>query len=95
MIEPGYQPHYRQIEQALRERIATMRPGARLPSDAAATAPDTEALDIPLGSPLFVRRRVIVDTHRHRIEPTESRYPAERYGLVVHFDVDLPGMAER
>ena len=28
------QPQYRQIEQALRERIATLRPGARLPSDA-------------------------------------------------------------
>jgi len=29
-----YQPHYRQIEQALRERIATLAPGERLPSDA-------------------------------------------------------------
>jgi GntR family transcriptional regulator len=29
----GYQPQYRQIEQALRERIATLRPGDRLPSD--------------------------------------------------------------
>lgn len=29
-----YQPHYRQIEQALRERIVTLGPGARLPSDA-------------------------------------------------------------
>ena len=34
MTEPAYQPHYRQIEQALRERIATLRPGERLPSDA-------------------------------------------------------------
>ena len=30
----AYQPQYRQIEQALRERIATLRPGERLPSDA-------------------------------------------------------------
>jgi GntR family transcriptional regulator len=29
-----YQPQYRQIEQALRERIASLRPGERLPSDA-------------------------------------------------------------
>jgi GntR family transcriptional regulator len=29
-----YQPHYRQIEQALRERIGTLQPGERLPSDA-------------------------------------------------------------
>lgn len=34
MTETGYQPRYRQIEQALRERISTLRPGARLPSDA-------------------------------------------------------------
>ena len=34
MTEPAYQPHYRQIEQVLRERIATLRPGERLPSDA-------------------------------------------------------------
>ena len=33
MTEPRYQPQYRQIEQALRERIGTMRPGDRLPSD--------------------------------------------------------------
>jgi GntR family transcriptional regulator len=33
MRELGYQPHYRQIEQALRERIAASRPGERLPSD--------------------------------------------------------------
>jgi len=30
----AYQPQYRQIEQALRERILTMAPGSRLPSDA-------------------------------------------------------------
>jgi len=29
----GYQPHYRQIEQALRERISLLTPGDRLPSD--------------------------------------------------------------
>ena len=33
MTDPSYQPQYRQIEQALRERIATLRPGDRLPSD--------------------------------------------------------------
>jgi GntR family transcriptional regulator len=33
MTEPSYQPQYRQIEQALRERIASLRPGDRLPSD--------------------------------------------------------------
>jgi GntR family transcriptional regulator len=34
VTELTYQPQYRQIEQALRKRIATLRPGERLPSDA-------------------------------------------------------------
>lgn len=34
MTEPDYQPHYRRIERALRERIAALGPGRRLPSDA-------------------------------------------------------------
>ena len=33
-VIPPTLPRYRQIEQALRERIATLRPGERLPSDA-------------------------------------------------------------
>ncbi len=34
MIDTAYVPHHRRIEQALRERIATLQPGERLPSDA-------------------------------------------------------------
>ncbi|MEO6207605.1 MAG: GntR family transcriptional regulator [Candidatus Limnocylindrales bacterium] len=34
MTDTSYQPQYRQIEQALRERMAHLRPGSRLPSDA-------------------------------------------------------------
>jgi GntR family transcriptional regulator len=34
MIDAGYIPHHRRIEQVLRERITAMRPGDRLPSDA-------------------------------------------------------------
>lgn len=33
MTDIAFQPQYRQIEQALRERVATLRPGERLPSD--------------------------------------------------------------
>ena len=33
MIDPGYVPHHRRIEQILRERITSLRPGDRLPSD--------------------------------------------------------------
>ena len=28
--------------------------------------------------------------HYRRVEATESRYPADRYGLVVDFEVDRP-----
>jgi GntR family transcriptional regulator len=34
MIDAGYLPHHRRIEQVLRERITALRPGDRLPSDA-------------------------------------------------------------
>jgi len=34
MIDAGYLPHHRRIEQVLRERITVMKPGDRLPSDA-------------------------------------------------------------
>jgi GntR family transcriptional regulator len=34
VIDPGYVPHHRRIEQVLRERITRLRPGDRLPSDA-------------------------------------------------------------
>jgi len=34
MIDAGYVPHHRRIEQVLRERISALRPGDRLPSDA-------------------------------------------------------------
>ncbi len=34
MTHDDYVPHYRRIEQALRERIASLEPGERLPSDA-------------------------------------------------------------
>ena len=42
------------------------------------------------GDPLLVERRVIADGHGRRIEATESRYPADRYGLDVQFDVEGP-----
>jgi GntR family transcriptional regulator len=59
-------------------------------SAAAATAEDARLLGIQHGDPLLVERRVIVDGHGRRIEATESRYVAGRYGLDVQFDVELP-----
>ena len=59
---------------------------------AAATATPGEArlLAMRAGEPLLVEQRVIVDGHARRIEATESRYPADRYGLTVDFDVERP-----
>jgi hypothetical protein len=31
-----------------------------------------------------------VDAHGRPVESTESRYPADRYGLIVQFDVEAP-----
>ncbi len=55
-----------------------------------ATAEDSRLLAIRAGDPLLVERRVIVDSRGRRVEATESRYPADRYGLVVNFDVEAP-----
>jgi GntR family transcriptional regulator len=57
---------------------------------ATATAEDARQLAVRVGDPLLVERRVIVDVNGRRIESTESRYVAERYGLDVHFDVEAP-----
>ena len=57
---------------------------------AAATAEDAGLLAVAAGDPLLVERRVIADSHGRRIEATESRYPADRYGLVVGFDIEGP-----
>ncbi len=56
----------------------------------AATAEDAELLEVPVGSPLLVERRIIDDVHGRRLESTESRYPADRYGVDVQFDVERP-----
>jgi GntR family transcriptional regulator len=57
---------------------------------AAATPEDANLLAIHAGDPLLVERRVIVDGFGRRIESTESRYVAGRYGLDVQFDVEAP-----
>ena len=55
-----------------------------------ATAADARLLAVRAGDPLLVERRVIEDGHGRRVEATESRYPADRYGLVVGFDIEGP-----
>jgi GntR family transcriptional regulator len=67
-----------------------LRRGTGSISAAAATAEDAPLLAIAAGDPLLVERRVIVDGHGRRIEATESRYVADRYGLDVQFEVEAP-----
>jgi GntR family transcriptional regulator len=57
-------------------------------SAAAASAEEARQLGIRTGDPLLVERRVIRDAHGRRIEATESAYPADRYALEVHFEVE-------
>jgi len=61
---------------------------------AAAAAEDAQLLEMRTGDPVLVERRVIVDAHDRRIEATESRYPADRYGLLVQFEVEGPDLGE-
>jgi GntR family transcriptional regulator len=70
-----------------------LRRGTATIAAAAATADDARLLGLRRGDPLLVERRVILDTHGHRIEATESRYPADRYALDILFDVEQAGEA--
>jgi GntR family transcriptional regulator len=63
---------------------------ARLGAEAAG-ADDALLLEVAPGSPLLVEKRVIHDQDGNPLELCESRYAGERYGLDVHFDVELPG----
>jgi GntR family transcriptional regulator len=54
-----------------------------------ATAEDARLFGIAPGDPLLVERRVIMDGRGRRVEATESRYRADRYGLDVQFDVEV------
>ena len=78
------------LHETLRRAGIALRRGTGTIAAAAATAEDARLLGLRTGDPLLVERRVIVDTHGRRVEATESRYPAERYELVVHFDVEAP-----
>ncbi|HEY3163361.1 MAG TPA: GntR family transcriptional regulator [Candidatus Limnocylindrales bacterium] len=55
---------------------------------AAAGSADARLLEIRVGDPLLIERRVISDPHGRRIEATESIYPADRYALDVTFEVE-------
>jgi GntR family transcriptional regulator len=81
------------LHEALGQAGFVLRRGTGEIFAAAATSDDAGLLQIRTGDPLLVERRVIVDSHGRRIEATESRYTAQRYGLLVHFDVEGPDEA--
>ena len=66
-----------------------LRRGAGTIDAAAATAEDARLLALGRAT-TPVERRVIEDGPGRRIEATESRYAAARYGLAVQFDVEGP-----
>jgi GntR family transcriptional regulator len=78
------------LHEALGRGGFTLYRGTGTISAAVATAEDAHLLGIADGDPLLIERRVIADGHGRRIEATESRYVAGRYGLDVQFDVELP-----
>lgn len=78
------------LHEALGRAGVVLRRGTGTISAAAATAEDAGLLGIRPGDALLVERRIIMDGHGRRIEATESRYSADRYGLVVHFEVEAP-----
>jgi GntR family transcriptional regulator len=80
------------LHETLARAGIVLRRGTSTIAAAIATAEDVRLLGVLVGDPLLVERRVIVDGHGRRIEATESRYPADRYGLVVRFEVDAPDL---
>lgn len=81
------------LHEALGRAGFVLRRGTGTISAARATAEDAGLLGISDGDALLVERRVIVDASGRPIEATKSRYAADRYQLVVHFDVEaqVPG----
>lgn len=78
------------LHESLRRDGLVPRRGTATIAAEAATSADARLLEIRTGDALLVERRVIIDGHGRRIEATESRYRADRYALIVRFDVDAP-----
>jgi GntR family transcriptional regulator len=83
------------LHEALGRAGYVLRRGTGTITAEAAGPEDAQLLEVAERSPLLVERRVILDARGRRVEATESRYPADRYGLDVRFDVDdgAPGRA--
>jgi GntR family transcriptional regulator len=82
------------LHEALLRAGFTLRRGTGTIRSEPATVDDARLLDLAVGHPLLVERRVIGDAHGRQIEATESRYPGDRYALDVTFDVAAPEPAD-
>ena len=80
------------LHEALLRGGFTLRRGTGTIGSEPATAEDARLLDLEVGRPLLVERRVIAADHGRPIEATESRYPGDRYALDVTFDVAAPDL---
>lgn len=79
------------LHEALAGAGLQLRRGSATISAEAATADDAALLEVGVGFPLLVERRVITDAGGRPVEATESRYPGDRYALDVRFEVDAGG----
>jgi GntR family transcriptional regulator len=79
------------LHEALAAAGLQLRRGSATISAEAATADDAALLEVGVGFPLLVERRVITDAGGRPVEATESRYPGDRYALDVRFEVDAGG----
>jgi len=69
-----------------------LRSGSATISAEAAGSEDARLLGVPVGAPMLVERRVILDTDGRAVEATESRYRPDHYAIDVSFDVDDAGV---
>ena len=77
------------LHEILRRAGIQLRRGTATIRADGARGEDARLLDVRIGDPLLVERRVIVDGAGRGVEATESRYIADRYALVVRFDIDV------
>jgi GntR family transcriptional regulator len=76
------------LHEALAAAGIHLRRGTATITAEPATAEEVRLFGVAAGSPLLVERRVISDAQGRPVEATESRYPGDRYGLDVRFEVE-------
>ena len=87
MATDPFIPRGREIELALRSRIAALKPGDPVASEAA-SAEGVGLLGIRVRDPLLVEHRLIREGHGRPLGRPESHCVGDRHALVVAFEVD-------